>query len=834
MQENQPTPNNPIDEGATVRAPAPEVVFNRYDLLSELGKGGMGVVWLALDRELNSRVALKFLREEMTSEDHALKELKGEVLINRDLAHPNIIKTFDFVTDSRRSAISMEFVDGTNLHKLKLQRPSKFFEVEDVRPWIFQLCDAMHYAHSQKVVHRDIKPANLMVNDRGEMKLGDFGIGRTVADTVNRVTRNSAGTPPFMSPQQTMGEKSSPADDIYSIGATIYDLLTGDPPFFRGSIREQTLGKVPPSMTERRQELGRVGRPIPPEWEKAVAACLAKEPAGRPASAQVLRQMLEGTVAPRAPRKSGALVAGLAVAVVAVAAGGYFFWPRTTPTVTAPTGPRVVPTPAQPGSGTHEQLHGANPEPKAVEAAAASAVTPATTAPVASQPPVVMPAAPTSVKTPVQDMIERNAITADEGATLNEALRSGYGDFERTLATRLLIDHSLTPANWRAYSGLSATTDPALKQLRGMFAANTINEKEFSWLREALAGAKAEPEQAVAKQLVLDRILTPEQWRTQTDLYPELKRDPLMERIKPFVVAGELTEPEAQWLREALAGNKPAAEKALAGQLIDAKVLTPGQWRAKTSYSYALKDNAELDAAKLPPAIDLALSPAVNVRLLRMQPGAYVRGSPLGELGRRANEGGAPVREVIKDAFFIGMYEVTQAQYESMMPRSPSYWRNRPTWPIDQVVWQDVTTYLGKVNALLGKKYGGALVADLPTEAEWEYACRAGTETPFNNGRLIINIGRDPSLDLLANYNGVEGGSPKPVGSYQPNAWGLYDMHGNVLEWCSDRYQRGGHWGSRAADCRAAARTQSSADAGRSNKVGFRLVLRYRAPSGTN
>ncbi|MDB6169982.1 MAG: hypothetical protein JWM88_2846, partial [Verrucomicrobia bacterium] len=104
MEANTPSPA--ADEGATVRAPAPEVVFNRYDLLSELGKGGMGVVWLALDRELNSKVALKFLREEMTSEDHALKELKGEVLINRDLAHPNIIKTFDFVTDTRRSAIS--------------------------------------------------------------------------------------------------------------------------------------------------------------------------------------------------------------------------------------------------------------------------------------------------------------------------------------------------------------------------------------------------------------------------------------------------------------------------------------------------------------------------------------------------------------------------------------------------------------------------------------------------------------------------------------------------------------------------------------------------------
>ncbi len=205
----------------------------------------MGIVWLARDRELSSNVALKFLREEMTTEDsRALKEnssLPARSSSNRDLSHPNIIKTFDFVTNGKSSAISMEYVNGGNLHRAKTQQPERFFEVEEIRQWVFQLCDAMHYAHQQKVVHRDIKPANLMVNDRGEMKLGDFGIGRTVADTINRVTRNTAGTPPYMSPQQTMGEKSAPSDDIYSISATVYDLLTGDPPFFRGAIREQAL-----------------------------------------------------------------------------------------------------------------------------------------------------------------------------------------------------------------------------------------------------------------------------------------------------------------------------------------------------------------------------------------------------------------------------------------------------------------------------------------------------------------------------------------------------------------------------------------------------------------
>ena len=254
----------------------------------------------------------------------------------------NIIKTFNFETNGRTSAISMEFVNGVNLHRLKKMsepegdvlglpapNPEGFFEVDDIKQWVGQLCDAMDYAHRQKVVHRDIKPANLMINERGELKVGDFGIGRTVADTVNRVTKNAAGTPPYMSPQQTMGEKAVPADDVYSIGATIFDLLTGDPPFFRGAIRDQTLMKVPPSMAERRKELGRSGKPIPPEWEKTVAACLAKEAADRPPTARPCAKcwranMSSGRRMPHRNRRPVGEVGGCGVVLVLAAAAD---WP---------------------------------------------------------------------------------------------------------------------------------------------------------------------------------------------------------------------------------------------------------------------------------------------------------------------------------------------------------------------------------------------------------------------------------------------------------------------------------------------------------------------------
>ena len=811
MDDNIPTQRASRDDGdtPTVHTPKNEVVFNRYELHGELGKGGMGVVWLALDRELNSKVALKFLREEMTSEADALKELKGEVIINRDLSHPHIIKTYSFETNGRTSAISMEYVNGVNLHRLKkLAEPEArrlgappansagFFEPEDIRQWVWQLCDAMDYAHRQKVVHRDIKPANLMINERGELKVGDFGIGRTVADTVNRVTKNAAGTPPYMSPQQTMGEKAVPADDIYSIGATIYDLLTGDPPFFRGAIRDQTLMKVPPSMTERRKELGHSGKPIPPEWEKTVAACLAKEAADRPPTALALREMLEGksvirprNAAQKNPKARWAMWAGFAGVLVLAGGAAATYWQLKRPQVAA--GPATVQVPA----------------------------------PEAAKPPEPVR------KTLMEELVDSGRLTGAEVSAVNTALRGGQGEFEKSLAKRLVDEHTLTPEEWKSYSGLAAPVDEAVAKLRPLLAAGTIREKEFGWLRAALNGGKGGDEKALALRLVDQKTLAPEEWRKQTELYP----DPFKEKVKPLLAEGAVVQAEGQWLRDALAGEKDAAEKSLAGRLIDEKSITPEQWRARTAFSYALKDDAVIDPANLPPAIDLPMGGSIKMRLLRIDKGTFLRGAPREELGRRTNEL-LPDRVTIERPFYIGIYEVTQAQFTSVIPRSPSYWRGNPTWPIDQVDWQAVAGskgFLARLNHTLGAKWGGALVADLPSEDEWEYACRAGTQTSFNSGRNITSVDTDSALDQLANYNRAAGGSPRPVGSYQPNAWGLYDMHGNVAEWCQNRFLRGGSWQAKAANCRVTWRTQISSDASPSNQVGFRLVLR-RTPAPGN
>ncbi len=285
-----------LEFGDTIKGFTPgQKVFARYTLTRILGRGGMGVVWLARDDKLERDIALKFLPEIVVLDPKAIEELKREAKRNLDLTHPHIVRIHDFVDDARSAAIAMEYVDGSSLSKLSLAQPGGCFQPAQLEAWVRQLCGALDYAHHDaRVVHRDLKPANLMIDGRGRLKVTDFGIARSIADSVSRVSAQagSSGTPVYMSPQQMMGEKPAVTDDVYALGATLYELLTGKPPFYSGNILLQVQSKLPPPLTGRRAELGYSGEPIPPEWEQTIAACLAKEPKDRPQSAGEVAERL--------------------------------------------------------------------------------------------------------------------------------------------------------------------------------------------------------------------------------------------------------------------------------------------------------------------------------------------------------------------------------------------------------------------------------------------------------------------------------------------------------------------------------------------------------------
>jgi serine/threonine protein kinase len=270
-------------------------VFGRYYLERTLGEGATGVVWLAHDRVLEQDVALKFLAAELLHEPRAVERLKHETRRNLKLSHPNIVRIHDFVEGADGAAIAMEYVDGWSLWAMKVDKPRQVFSVVEVTPWIRGLCDALDYAHNEaRIVHRDLKPLNLLLNARGQLKVTDFGLAREIRHTraADSADSHIAGTDLYMSPQQWTGEKPAVADDIYSLGATLYELLTGKPPFYEGDVFRQLHEVTPPSMTERLFEFGIDDVEIPLAWEEAVAACLAKDAAARPSSVGVVTARL--------------------------------------------------------------------------------------------------------------------------------------------------------------------------------------------------------------------------------------------------------------------------------------------------------------------------------------------------------------------------------------------------------------------------------------------------------------------------------------------------------------------------------------------------------------
>ena len=230
--------------------------------------------------------------------------------------------------------------------------------------------------------------------------------------------------------------------------------------------------------------------------------------------------------------------------------------------------------------------------------------------------------------------------------------------------------------------------------------------------------------------------------------------------------------------------------------------------------------------------IALDLGRKVAMKLVLIPAGKFLMGRPGDEAGRDEDEG--PQREVIiSKPFYMSLYEVTQDQYEAVMGAKPSKFADAAK-PVESVSWEDAIEFCKK----LSRRTSQAVA--LPTEAQWEYACRAGSKTRFSSGD------DDRQLSTYARYGQSGDAGTTPVGSRKPNAWGLYDMHGNVWEWCADWYAgsyvnapaqdptgpilgqsrvlRGGSWVNTSDGCRCATRNRSAPDV-RYNGIGFRVVV---------
>jgi len=266
--------------------------LKNYRLIEKIGWGGMGVVYIAEDLALSRPVAIKFLPPLLVQDQEIMNRFRSEARSQARLTHPNITMVYAFQESEEQAFLVLEYVDGETLEN-RLKRLGRLSVGESVE--IFgKVLSAMEYAHSKGIVHRDIKPSNIGLTAEGVVKVMDFGIALNIEESC-RLTKTGhiMGSPHYMAPEQILGRHSDHRTDIYALGITLFEMLTGRPPFECPSdyeIRVAQVNEPPPSFPS----LGY--KDIPPALEHVIHKALAKAPEGRFQSAQEFRNALDELV----------------------------------------------------------------------------------------------------------------------------------------------------------------------------------------------------------------------------------------------------------------------------------------------------------------------------------------------------------------------------------------------------------------------------------------------------------------------------------------------------------------------------------------------------------
>ena len=742
----------------------------RYKVVRRLGEGGMGSVWLAEDTKLDGKqFAIKMLPAVFAGKKGAYRQVKQEALMAMKLSHPNIATVRAFEEDEGGAPfLVMDYIEGRGLDEI-LAEKGPLGEAE-TRRLLGPVAAALDYAHSQGVVHRDVKPGNVMVRKDGTPFVLDFGIAREIQETMTRVTgKFSSGTLLYMSPEQLRGRAPKPAQDVYSFAAMAYECLTGAPPFSRGQIEYQIVNEAP--------------EPLPADaaaepLRQGIMAGLAKEPEARPGTCM---EVLGNGGASR----PGEPVAGTpAGATAGMSSNGGASRPGE-PVAGTPAG-ATAGMPAGKVAGkaaeTTARRDGSPHHPEAGEAERARREAEAR-----------LEAERAARKRAEEDAREarRKAQAEELEAQRAQESRGRAAGWAWFLAIVLLV------GGLAAYGWWQQEQETSQAQVRRL-------QSEAEAQRKAQAEAEAKWKAAAEAQ----RRAQEEAERKTAEARQELER--------------QRAEAEVQRLARAEAERKAAAEaeakaeqerkmkpSILLKSMLDgrevAATVTEGLARSGLttpvtvnlevggSYSFAMeyeeggrkyagrrtvmaKDRGVTDAAVVleevkedvaGPTKTITLPGGATMEMVRCPAGSFSMGSPPGETGRDDDE--TQHRVTLTEGFWMAKTEVTQKQWESVMGDNPSYHKG-DNLPVESVSWDECMEFCRKTGL------------QLPTEAEWEYACRAGTTGDY---------GGAGDLDTMGWYSGNSGNETHPVGRKQGNAWGLQDMHGNVWEWCADWYDGG-------------------------------------------
>ena len=334
-------------------------VMNRYEVLAELGRGGMGVVYECYDRIAGIKVALKALPPELSHNTDEMDDVRENFQLVSKLVHQNIAISKNLERDERTGDyyLIMERCEGENLrHWIKRKRREGRLLTEEIIPVIKQVAAALDYAHSKKVMHRDIKPGNIMIDCNGDVKVLDFGLAAQIRTSLSRVSmayHGTSGTGPYMSPEQWLGRPQGAAADQYALAVMAYEMLAGYLPFDSSDIailKQAILDNQPEKIDG-----------VPPHIQSAIFKALSKSPADRFASCTAFVEAMENKAAPipepvsepeqeqpekpepAKPQGSGFSKNWLIAFLVLIIIGGAFYIANRKPTAVQPPIPTTLP-----------------------------------------------------------------------------------------------------------------------------------------------------------------------------------------------------------------------------------------------------------------------------------------------------------------------------------------------------------------------------------------------------------------------------------------------------------------------------------------------------------
>lgn len=742
-----------------------ELTLGPYLLLDMIGEGGMGRVFKAHHSRLGRDVALKVIRKEKLTRPQAIQRFHQEIRAVAQLSHPNVVLALDADEVDGNHFYAMEYVEGADLTKVVKERGP--LPIPQACDYIRQAAIGLQHAYERGLVHRDVKPSNLLLTTKGQVKILDLGLAMLKetpgGEGGNRVTQEGLvlGTPDFLAPEQAQNPTAVDIRaDVYSLGATLFYLLTGKVPYEGANPTEKLIKHItepPPDLLPLRPD-------APPQLDALIKWVMAKRADDRPQTPSQFAVALM----PYCPANSGSQSMSR---MAPVASPGY-----------NPQAPGYGPPPAapyqQPGypqaPGYPQQPTGYPPQPGY---------------PQAQQQPQFQQSTPQPMPSPF----------AGQGGGYAPPQPPGY-------PPQQYPGQPGYPQPGYGQPGYPQQPPPGYPPQPGAGFPGFPGDP--------MAAFGAPPQPAVAT------------------------------RVDPQRPPGE-KEPEKPRYQAASDGKM--------GKRILFAFLFLGFVGAAGGVAFLLWPRSE------PPLS--AEFETQNIKFALIEPGSFLMGSPDTEVGRTPEEG--PATEVtLTSPYYISITEITTDQFNKVTSGEAPAQLTKKTRPkLQKLMPCDSVSYIKAVEfceklTKSDRNLRKGWVYRLPTEAEWEFACRSGTTTPYAFGDSLMQLKQaifrldqhDPYGKADPNRPAVEGERitiPYPTEARDRNNYGLQDMHGNLWEWCHDywatslpggsvtdptgppsgnwRVLRGGGYDSTATRCRSASR-EGMAPHEKKLNVGFRVV----------